>query len=151
MSARYLFVETQRFSSDSFRTGRFGALAMSPTFIGIDPGLTGAVAIISPDILLPEGSYISFHDAPIGQVGNKRAFIPNLMARILFPYRNTTVKVAIEAVHSMPKQGVTSAFNFGKGLGLWIGILVGMGIPYSEIPPQRWKAAMMNGMGKDKD
>ena len=41
-------------------------------------------------------------------------------------------------------------FNFGKGFGLWLGILAGLGIPHTLVTPQAWKKEMMQGMG-DKD
>ena len=117
------------------------------TFIGIDPGLTGAVAAIRED------NSIRFYDTPTGQIGKKTVLSPAGMREIFMnegPY-DLTINVAIEAVHSMPKQGVASSFSFGKGVGLWLGILAGLQIPYTEVPPQRWKALMMHGMGKDKD
>src|SRR3990167_9489401 len=118
---------------------------MIENYIGIDPGLTGAMAVISSD-----GS-INVFDAPIGIIGKKNVLLAAFMRYYLEPYDPDSTKVAIEAVHSMPRQGVTSAFNFGKGFGLWIGILVGLGFAYTEVPHQRWKASMMDGMGKDKD
>lgn len=59
--------------------------------------------------------------------------------------------VAIEQVHAMPKQGVSSMFRMGQGLGLWEGICAGMGLPVELVPPQRWKKAMLSaGGGSDK-
>jgi crossover junction endodeoxyribonuclease RuvC len=42
-------------------------------------------------------------------------------------------------------------FTMGRGLGTWEGVLAGLGIPYELVTPQRWKKALMDGMGKDKD
>lgn len=58
--------------------------------------------------------------------------------------------VFLEQVHSMPKQGVASSFNFGRGFGLWEGLLAGMRFPYTLVSPQRWKKAMLADMAKDK-
>lgn len=58
--------------------------------------------------------------------------------------------VILEQVHAMPKQGVASSFNFGRGLGLWEGLIVGIGFPYTLVSPQRWKKKMLADMGKDK-
>ena len=117
-------------------------------WIGIDPGFTGAVAIMEYDTKAID---IQFWDAPVGQIGNKNVLLPTEMKRIFDSYKQTTCHIAIESVHSMKGQGVTSAFTFGKGVGLWIGVIVGLGLPYTEVLPQRWKAVMMHGMGKDKD
>ena len=47
--------------------------------------------------------------------------------------------------------GAASAFNFGKGAGMWLGILAGMGIPYAEVHPTTWKGRMLRDQGKGKD
>ena len=56
----------------------------------------------------------------------------------------------IERAQAMPKQGVTSMFNYGKGFGLWLGLLIGIGIPYTLVSPIRWKKVMLPDMAKDK-
>lgn len=59
--------------------------------------------------------------------------------------------VIIEKVHAMPKQGVTSMFNFGKGYGTLIGVCEGCGIPFQLVTPQAWKNEVLAGTAKDKD
>jgi hypothetical protein len=51
----------------------------------------------------------------------------------------------------MPEQGVSSSFRFGRGLGLWEGILSAFQIPFVKVTPQRWKKNLLDGMGKEKD
>ena len=115
--------------------------------IGIDPGLTGAVAV------LPEGL---FFDTPVASVkkGGKKVYLVAEMVRIFISYAvdasSPDVHVYIEDVHAMPGQGVSSTFSFGRGYGLWEGIVAALGIPYTLVSPVRWKRAMMDGMGKEK-
>ncbi len=45
----------------------------------------------------------------------------------------------IEKVHSMPKQGVTSSFNFGFNAGVVQGMAYAFGLPVVLVPPQTWK------------
>jgi crossover junction endodeoxyribonuclease RuvC len=52
--------------------------------------------------------------------------------------------VAVESVHAMPGQGVTSMFTFGQGFGVILGICCHAG--YTElnhrlvlVTPQKWK------------
>jgi crossover junction endodeoxyribonuclease RuvC len=114
---------------------------------GIDPGQTGAVAIIYCD-----SKTVTLIDTPTEQVKkgktNKTEYLPSSMAEIL-----RTIKidhVYIEKVGAMPGQGVTSMFGFGKGFGLWLGILAGLRIPYTLVTPQAWKKNLMEGIS-DKD
>ena len=48
----------------------------------------------------------------------------------------------IEAVHSMPKQGVASSFKFGRHFGFLIGLLTAMKIRYTLVTPQKWQGAL---------
>ena len=119
-------------------------------YIGIDPGLRGAVAFI------PEGGLITVADTPTMVVeGDKLRHKYNTaaMAELLRPYQYATkdTLVILESVHSMPKQGVASSFTFGEGLGMWEGIIAAYGLPLEKPSPQRWKKEMMADMGKDKD
>jgi len=113
-------------------------------YIGIDPGLSGAIAMV-----LSDGEAVVY-DAPTAKIGNKHDFLLAEMVSIIARI-NDHSRVAIEKVHSMPRQGVASSFSFGKGVGYWIGILAALRIPYEEVTPQRWQAIMLDGMQKTKD
>lgn len=125
---------------------------MSKVYIGIDPGLTGAVSVIK------RSGKVKIFDTPIEEIKKgksiKREYLPENMADILIKiinlYGNKNCNVFIEKVHSMPGQGVASMFNFGKGYGIWIGILAALKISKTLVTPQEWKKEMMSGM-KDKD
>lgn len=147
-------------------------------YIGIDPGLNGALATIddnyqetwmddrpSRDPLSPmedalfkayPTTKVSVFDTPTmevessGKVRNKYNLAA--MAAMLRPYQgNPEVLVVLENVHSMPSQGVSSSFSFGEGLGMWEGIIAAYGLPLEKPSPQRWKKEMMADQGKDKD
>lgn len=117
-------------------------------YIGIDPGLSGAVAEIDSN------GGVVIHDTPTMQVKKsgkaKTEYLPLQMADILIDYVPLNCHVFIEKVNAMPGQGVTSMFNFGRGFGIWIGILAALKLPYSLIMPQAWKKELMKGMS-DKD
>lgn len=122
---------------------------MSTVFIGIDPGLDGAVACICDD------GYASVEDTPTMNVGRgkvtKRVYDSQGMVARLIAIPWDSAHVVIEDVHSMPGQGVASTFTFGVGFGTWLGILAALKLPYDRVPPQRWKRAMLDGMGQGKD
>ncbi len=116
------------------------------TYIGIDPGFKGAVAVLRPD------DVAVVYDPPILMVGKKRDHDIQGMVAILEPWsREPNVHVAIEKVHSMPQQGVASVFTFGKGYGIWLGVLATLGLPYELVTPQKWQGVMMDGMQRGKD
>jgi crossover junction endodeoxyribonuclease RuvC len=116
-------------------------------YIGIDPGLHGAVGVLTS-----EGQFV--FDTPTMVVsGAKERDEYNTagMAALLRPYSfSAPILVVLEAVHSMPKQGVSSSFKFGKGLGIWLGIIAAFNLPLEMPSPQRWKKEMLADQGKDK-
>lgn len=120
-------------------------------FLGIDPGLDGALAILWS----PHPSHIDVYDTPTVTVqaskGTKREYNEAQMRSYLAPFAGEQAVVFIEKVHSMPGQGVRSMFSMGYGVGLWEGLLAGLGIPYERVAPQRWQKLMLADEGKGKD
>ena len=120
-------------------------------YIGIDPGLGGAVAIVPAE---PAIDPIVIHDTPVVNVGaeGKIRRKPNVsaMASILRPYIGANATVILESVHAMPRQGVSSSFTFGEGLGIWKGIIAAFELPLWLVSPQRWKKEMMADQGREK-
>jgi crossover junction endodeoxyribonuclease RuvC len=105
-------------------------------FIGIDPGVSGAIACVADD------GQVRVDDAPtIETRRTRRDYIVSEMRTLLRIARDlgTVVSAVIEDVHPMPQEGVASAGAFMRGVGLWEGLLAGLGIPYWKIPPQVWK------------
>lgn len=119
------------------------------TYVGIDPGLNGAVAFIYEDGSVAVQDMPTMEVAGDGKVRNK--YNTNAMALMLRCFDPSDTRVILEAVHSMPKQGVASSFTFGEGLGMWKGIIAAFGYPLEMVTPQRWKKAMLADQGKYKD
>ena len=124
-------------------------------FIGIDPGMQGAVAMIDS-----RGNVVSVQDTPVLIVkkgkGSRTKYVESQMATILNNMRFTSgvpgeIEAIIENVHAMPKQGVTSSFSFGVGFGIWIGILAALRIPYRKVEPTVWKKAVGISAGSSKN
>jgi crossover junction endodeoxyribonuclease RuvC len=116
--------------------------------IGIDPGLTGAVAFLSA-----EGTLLAVHDTPVltlkVQRGTKQVYDVPGMVNILRPYTNRQVHVLIEESQPMPGQGTRSMFTVGLGYGLWIAMLATLQLPYTSVRPALWKRALT--LSKDKE
>jgi crossover junction endodeoxyribonuclease RuvC len=105
--------------------------------IGIDPGLSGAIAI------LEDGKIKELFDMPVMPDGkkNKRqlnsALLVKLIKQNIESLENTIM--IVEQVNAMPGQGVTSMFNFGQTFGAIKGICAAIGLPISFVRPAKWK------------
>ena len=120
-------------------------------FIGVDPGLSGAVALIDQD-----RNILSIQMTPTLKVkkgkGTRTVYVETAMVTLLEACRDTgtIVMLGIERVHSMPQQGVASTFSLGFGSGAWCGIIAALRIPSTRIEPQVWKKALGIPSGSDK-
>ena len=107
--------------------------------LGIDVGLTGAQAYFFPSA---PGRVVA-EDLPV--VGG-RVDVVTLADRIR---QMAPTMAVVEAVHSMPKQGVSSTFNFGVTYGSIRGVLGALAIPTHFVSPSVWKKKFR--LSKDKD
>ena len=105
--------------------------------IGIDPGLSGAIAV------LENNKVLNIFDIPVMSEGkkNKRQLNSALLVNLLKENINKEEEVAIvvEQVNAMPGQGVTSMFNFGQTFGALKGICAALELPIFFVRPSKWK------------
>ncbi len=113
-------------------------------YVGIDPGLSGAIAVLFDDDRQP-----LWHPMPTVRSGKKRAIDGALARDWIFDPMESSL-VAIEKVGAMPGQGVTSCFSFGAGWGKIQGVCDGLRLPYVMVAPQTWKKKILDGLGHDK-
>jgi len=102
-------------------------------FVSCDPGKNGAFVVwreVKAEALIPE----SIIDIPWNKKEKK---LDVRECREVIAQGEVFV---IENVHSSPRQGVASAFLFGKLTGTLTGVAHGLGIEVVEVTPQRWKA-----------
>lgn len=115
--------------------------------LGIDPGLSGAC------VLLNSQSIVVF-DMPTHTVkvngATKRQIDLYQLGNWLDIHRAGVSRAVIELVGSMPKQGVTSSFNFGFTAGAIQGAVAANQIPMVLVRPNIWKRAF-GLIGQDKD
>ena len=102
--------------------------------IGIDPGLSGAIAWVSED-----GHLIRVADMPTVEVNGKKKVSPQMLVSMLEEHDDLIRLAAIEEVAAMPGQGVSSMFNFGYSAGILAGVCAGLGIPTVFYRPAVWK------------
>lgn len=110
--------------------------------IGIDPGATGAI------VLLENGEPIEWIEMPVVKIGSTTRVNASALAEFLA--QTEANHTYVEAVHSMPKQGVASSFNFGHNVGTIMGVLGALGMPHTLVTPQSWKKSA-GLIGTDKD
>lgn len=108
--------------------------------IGIDPGLKGAIALVGTVL----ADLVAVFDMPVagGAVSAQLLFE---LAGWRDPGYGTVV---VEDVHSMPKQGVSSVFSFGRSKGVVEGVFAACRRPIVYVSPAAWKRGL--GLGKDK-
>ena len=119
------------------------------TVIGIDPGLTGAVAVIEPD-----GSYAVW-DLSVMPVGTGKGRVKNkingaALAAVLRDATDCQGLAKVEKVAAMPGQGVAGMLSLGHSAGVIEGVLAALGIPFEMVTPQKWKKAA-GLIGSEKD
>lgn len=140
--------------------------AFDVRFIAIDPGLTGAICSYDPAT-----RSACFVDTPTVTIksGKKLKQQMDVYAIVAILKDLTEGKqafVTIEKVNAMPgrkadpmhpgqqmqaSMGATSAFNFGMGFGIWLGVLTALELPFQQVHPATWKAKMMKDCSKEKD
>ena len=105
--------------------------------IGIDPGLSGAIAIMK------NNKVQNIFDMPVMAEGkkNKRQLNSAQLVNILKEnvLENEEAIVVVEQVNAMPGQGVTSMFNFGQTFGAIKGVCAALKFPIFFVRPSKWK------------
>ena len=105
--------------------------------IGIDPGLSGAVAI------LKDNKVLNIFDMPVMSEGkkNKKQLNSAQLVNIIKDNSKNDVEIAVvvEQVNAMPGQGVTSMFNFGQTFGAIKGVCAALNLPIFFVRPSKWK------------
>ena len=127
-------------------------------FIGFDPGLSGAIGVVTES-----GRFVEVHDMPTMSASKtsdkQKVNVPEL-ARILRGIIGDGEVVAItEYVQPMPSipgadgqrrgMGSASAFSFGKSVGHIEACVLTLGISLEWVTPVQWKKAL--GLKSDKE
>lgn len=112
--------------------------------LGIDPGLTGALALLNADHTIE-----LLADLPVIR-DRSLAWIDGgaLQSMLLNAIGGRQCRAVVERAHAMPRQGVASSFSFGVGLGSILGVLQTLQLPLELITPAVWKRAL--GLSSDK-
>ena len=112
--------------------------------LGVDPGLSGAVALLDAD-----GAVELLADLPVIR-DRSLAWVDGgaLQSMLLGAIRGRPCRAVVERVSAMPKQGIASAFTFGVGLGSILGVLQALHLPLELVTAASWKRGL--GLSSDK-
>lgn len=98
------------------------------SYIGIDPGKKGGMALIS--------------DSEI-KVFEKVDDFTLVKDELVYWKINNNIEVAcLERVHAFPGEGACSSFSFGTNYGCWQGLFIALNIPFITVPPKTWQVVV---------
>lgn len=121
-----------------------------PIIIGIDPGKTGAVAV------LREGALVCLEKCPLVRLkGGATEYDLAAMYRLLQAQAAGQTVLYLERagafrIHGRT-QGAVSMFSFGEGYGAWRMAAAALGLPCVLVRPQDWKKRLLKGTDHGKD
>lgn len=102
---------------------------MYSTFLGLDPGKTGALAAI-----VPVSGLVAVKDLP-ASLSDLAALLRTWPA----PF------AALELIQPMPKFGAVGNYRLGESCGNLRGLLTALAIPFVEVRPQDWQREVFRG------
>ena len=106
---------------------------MAVYHLGIDPGQSGGIAVVTLTWA-----------AAVKMPATEKDILDEIRG---WPADGTVA--VIESVHAMPGQGVTSMFTFGQNYGALRMALTAAGIPWKAVTPQKWQKHFGLTGGKD--
>ena len=104
--------------------------------IGIDPGLSGGIAV------LENNKVLNIFDMPVMPEGkkNKRQLNSAQLVTLIKGNikSNEEITVIVEQVNAMPGQGVASMLNFGQTFAAIKGVCAALELPIFFVRPSKW-------------
>jgi hypothetical protein len=100
----------------------------SKTYIGIDPGSKGFIAVMHPD---GTREYCSLQDCDYHDIA---LFLKNIKTVC-----EENCVCCMEEIHAIFGSSAKSTFSFGETFGVLQGLLIALEIPYHLVPPKTWQ------------
>lgn len=110
------------------------------SILGVDPGQSGGIALVGRDgaLLFAEAMPVLHNTVPTIDVQALGRLMHGHHPRMAF----------VERAQAMPRQGLSSAFNYGVIFGSILTALADLGIGYEFVSPAKWKREA--GLSADK-
>src|SRR5208283_5383267 len=107
---------------------------MSDRVLGIDLGISGALALVGRD-----GGLIDVADMPVLHDGAKGRATVNapLLATLVAKWRPS--EAFVEYIGPRPAEGAVGAFAFRQCKGVVIGVMGALAVPVAFLTPPAWK------------
>lgn len=123
-------------------------------YMGVDPGLSGAIAVYNPQGWPDTRPAIEVWDVPTVRVKRNRsmrgAVDITALASLIDDIAKRGIKLCtMEWPNAMPRQGTASSHTFGLVTGQLHGVISAHFIPVTRIQPFAWKR--IHGLGANKD
>lgn len=120
--------------------------------IGVDPGVSGAIAAIKDGTEL-----VLLEDMPTTSSGKGTKVsrsvdavgLSEILGRIIRAHPGEYLHAVIEKTSAMPGQGVATMYSMGHSRGVAEGVLLTKGFPTTLVAPASWKRSM--GFSNDKE
>lgn len=107
---------------------------MNTVWIGVDPGLSGAVAVVI------DGALHGLFDMPTRDAGGRERVDAGALAALLLPFADTARLVLEEPIPVGPPK--VSYLSQGQNVGVVAGVAGALGIPVIWTHPLSWKRTM---------
>lgn len=114
---------------------------MNQVLLAIDPGKSGGMAVMYP------GGKVVTHSMPDTEA---ELHIDLLAILHHAEYEKLNLQCVIERVGGFCGKGQpgSAMFTFGRGVGVIVGLLLGLGISFREVTPQAWQKLVGAGTSK---
>lgn len=108
-------------------------------YIGIDPGITGAIGVLFPYEEQAVYDLPTMQNARAAEKGRKRLHIDALRLSVLLEiFDRHECRVFVEYTQAGMK-GALANYSLGHSSGIIMGVLSALGFTYEMVRPQEWK------------
>jgi len=114
-------------------------MSIEKTFVGVDNGTTGAVAILRPDNTLVVKT-------PVRQVGKDTVLDARALANLFSTIPNP--HIVFEIGQKQPIFGTIGNYANGRSHGVLETVIELLGCPYRPVNPKDWQSDCFKGMRK---
>jgi crossover junction endodeoxyribonuclease RuvC len=111
--------------------------------VGIDPGINGGVAVLRGD-----AAVVWSMPTVVRLIGGKHkrrvdaAALTKLCRDHVAAYLSCSCIAFVERAQASPQMGVSSAFGYGEGFGILVGVLAALNVTVRFVTATQWKRPM---------